>query len=292
MNVEIKSLLKPVIAVLLLLGICLAGLHAAAAITLLTSYTKLLAEDYPAARYSAMLSQQLSQMSPTVTIGLRKAIDNQAALAVAAEHPINGHYSALIMKSLLDGKYSIPSEVSIEEILRAVRRSNMRRDIGAASIIHQELRSRSILMSGSDLIELEGEVAYDQFVSFIFTAGRVTEQSAEEKLAPILAPLREAYEKSQNKLCSISSYRCEINKIRWLIAECNYQRDVLGSANDGCFDSVRNAYLMSFGHPVQSDVSFQKCTSRFGAHGCSRIVYELPHYMESLVVGYGHSKGD
>ena len=292
-----KRLLKRIFLVFLFFAFCLVGLHVAVSITFLRSYTKLLAEDYPDARYAAMLSQQLSDLSPTITIDMKKAIDKQVALAVAAERPVNGIFSALLTQSLLGGKYQFSNEVLAKEVIWAARQSNMRGDIGAASIIKERFNKHSVLLEAGDLAEFEGEVAYDDYRTFVFVAGSRLKHSANteeanKKLESILMPIRKLHEKSQSVLCATSLYRCEINRIRWLVAECNYQREISDAIDGKCIDSVRNAYLENFGYPTRNEVDFDKCIRRFGSRGCATMARELPYYMEALVIGYGHAKGE
>ncbi|MDP2169983.1 MAG: hypothetical protein Q8J96_06125 [Rhodocyclaceae bacterium] len=290
-------LFKRIFLVFLFFVFCIVGLHVAVSLTLLNSYTKLLAENYSGARYAAMLSQQLSDLSPTVTIDMKKTIDQQVALTVAAERPVNGIFSALLTHSLLGDKYQFPNEVSAKEFIWAARQSNMRGDIGAASIIKERLGKHSISLGANDLNELQGEVAYDDYRTFVFVAGSRLKNSANteeanNKLISILVPIRKMHEKSQSVLCATNLYRCEINRIRWLVAECNYQREISGSIDGKCIDSVRDIYLENFGYPTRNEVDFDKCIRRFGPQGCATMAQELPYYMEALVIGYGHAKGE
>jgi len=294
-----RRLLKGVVLVFVLFVFSLAGLHVAASLAVLNSYAKLFAGSYSEARSSAIQAQQLAALSPTLAIDVKKAIDQQVAVATASELPVNGIFSALMTNSLLGGKYRIPDQVTAEEIVRAVRHSNMRGDVGAASIINKKMESHLISLSDIDSRELEDEIAYDNFRSLIFSfRGRMANNHAvraaeiDEKLTPTLTHLREIHGKSQSLLCTAKPYRCEINKIRWLVAECNYQRELSGDMDNKCVNSIRRAYLEAIGYPTRNDVIFDRCARRFGAHGCSAMAAELPFYMEALVIGYGSFKGE
>lgn len=298
-NTSKIRLLNRIFLVFVLFTFCLIGLHAAVSFALLDSYTKSFVGKYSDARYAAMLSQQLADLSPTVTIDMKKAIDRQVATAAANERPVNGIFSALMTNSLLGGKYNIPDQVTAEEIIRVARQSNMRGDVGAADIINEKLESHSTSLSVSDSSELENEIAYDKFKSLTFSLkGRmgnghsVITNDIDEKLTPILTQIREMHKKSQGILCVVKPYRCEINKIRWMVAECNYSRELSGAMGDKCADSVRRSYLEAIGYPTRNEIIFDKCARRFGAHGCSTMVAELPFYMEALVIGYGSFKGE
>lgn len=299
-NTSRKRLLKRVVLAFVLFAFFLVGLHLAANLALLNSYTELFAGSYSEARSLALLSRQLADLSPTVTIATKKAIDQQVAITMASELPVNGIYSAMITNTLLGGKYQIPDQLTAEDIIRAVRQSNMRGDIGGVGIISEKLESRSISLSVNDLSELNDEIAYDKFRSLIFSLrGRIvgsghskTAGDINERLASILTPIREMHTKSQGILCTTKPYRCEINKIRWLVAECNYQRELSGVVDDKCLASVRRAYLEAIGYPTRNEVIFDRCKRRFGAHGCATMAAELPFYMEALVIGFGSFNGE
>lgn len=290
------GLLKTTSWILIVLALCFASLHISVSLILLESYTELVASNFSSAKQKAMLAKRLSDLSPTVAIDTKKAIDRQIALSVAAERPTNGTYSALISELLLAGKYQIPNEVSVKDIVSAARISNLRGDIGAPSIFNEKILIHKMSVAPNERAELDGEVAYDRLREVVFVLGAKDgkperAEELEQKLQSVIAPIQKQFEESQKILCETIPYRCEINKIRWLVAKCSYRQELLGAIDNQCLDQVRHIYLDSIGHASRNDAVFDKCIRRYGAQGCSTMAAELPSYMEALLLGYGNPQG-
>lgn len=281
--------------VLLILSVFLLFcLHVAACLALLDSFIKSAAGRYEDASYAASLSQQLATLSPTLSMNMKKAIDQQVASALAKQRPVNGVFSAFIINGLFDENYSLRDAVTAEDLINATRQINMRGDLNGVDFIAEKLKGYSESLSVSDLNELENEIAYDKFRAMTFwLKGRIGNDRSVltadtiNKLASMPAPLREMHEKSQAYLCAEQPYRCEINKIRWQVAECNYSRELSGTTDLQCVDAVRQVYLDAIGYPTRNEVVFDRCVRRFGAQGCAAMAAEIPYYMETLVIGYG-----
>lgn len=267
--------------------------HMAIYVMLMSSYANFADEEYSEARRLIVLTKRLSQIPFLGEASLQNSIDEQYAIAHAVEYPSMGVYSALRIKQLFDDKKPV-SEKPARDLILLARRSNIRSDIGASSILEKRISNELNIFSPIELAELKGEVAYDQFREIVFSVAHKAKADTRgrEYIQTLLEPIKREYEVSQGVICEAIPHRCEINKLRWRMAECNYKRILSGSLDAECVESVRQGYLENMGYPTRNEIVTNKCIKRFGIQGCSVIIREVPYYMEALVVGFGSFSGE
>jgi hypothetical protein len=261
--------------------------HIVTRMALLDSYIYMSEGDYFKAREAIQRAHKLEAYSVLNDAQLQRAIVEQYALAHAKEYPESGVYPALLISMLSDNGHLLGSREMPSFLVFGARHSNLRGEIGAAQQIYEKFSKHVGRLTKTEKSELIAEVAYDELVEVLYVIGRKINDQSITQVDELLAPARRKHAEGQIDLCKEIPYRCEINNIRWRVAECNLQKIISDSVGIKCIEETRKSVMDLIGDSNRGKQELKKCTEKFGLKGCAAIADELSRYRETLPMSSG-----